>query len=1123
MPYIGNQHNVGDHVNNFKVLDDISSYTATFNGSATSVVSTSNDTIRIPVHRFIQGQRVTYNNGGGSNIGGLTSGTAYYVSFDSSNTIKLATSLSNANSNTVINLSSVGGGTSHTLNAAFDGINTKFKVTFASGKAARFNNATQLNVAINNVIQRPNLSAASFTEGFAIEDSHKIVFKDAPTASDIFWGSIIANTIENFDLRDNEIDNFTGNGSTTEFTLSTVPANNESVIVTIDGVLQHPSDSVTTRAYTLIDSIIQFSSAPALNAEIQVRHIGFAGATTNDVSGFYGRTGNVALTANDHITTGDLTSRNVNISGILTASSASFGGNVSIGGTLTYEDVTNIDSVGVITARNGIDCTDNINIDADNKKLLIGDGQDLQLYHNGNTSNITNYTGILNITGVVGQKIDIRDGSAYYIRCNSTNSVELFYNGGSKFSTKDYGATLNGELRLTTGGNGYTFIGDPDTGMHNPSDGNLNFKVNGANRLTINSSGNVSIAKDLDVDGHTNLDNVNIAGVTTSTGNIYADNYFANSGLTLNNNGNPSVNITSTSTTGSSRIHFGDPDSGVVGKIYYVHNGDYMQFNTAYAERLRISSAGLIETKTRSAAVRRMILAGSPSNGSFNIEAHDGSQGIAAGTVQGELGLYYNDGTTLSDTATIKFERGSGAPDGAMAFFTNNSERFRIHSGGLVEALSSFSDTYSTTTSINPHLRVRNQQGADNIYGGIQLRADRGTGAAAIFNIACLNSSTNYASTLVFQSRNTDGNFSEKLRISSTGQVLIGGTSDAGHSSADDLTIYNSGHGGITIRTGTTSNGAIFFADSTSGDARFDGFVQYNHGSSPYMLFGTAGDERLRIASNGNVSIGTQNVGEGKLQVNGDITAKQRHGSSDMYGMLAGRKFDGTSAMGGYAIRYASGYESPWIVGYNAGSSYDNQITFGSMTTSDRSLATGVQKRMVIDMASGNVGIGTDDPDELLELSGVDPVLKLHDSAGGSTHGLKVNHDGVNATINLESAGLLSIKLTNDNAAGNGIKFNTGTVDTEKLRITVDGHIGIGTNTPGEKLDVNGAIRLRGNDQTTYAAVLKANYNSTHVLSLESYHNSGTAFEVIGTHADGRGANVRVAIAKDGQIGWYRN
>jgi len=38
----------------------------------------------------------------------------------------------------------------------------------------------------------------------------------------------------------------------------------------------------------------------------------------------------------------------------VTAVSGSFSGNVSIGGTLTYEDVTNIDSVGLITARNGI-------------------------------------------------------------------------------------------------------------------------------------------------------------------------------------------------------------------------------------------------------------------------------------------------------------------------------------------------------------------------------------------------------------------------------------------------------------------------------------------------------------------------------------------------------------------------------------------------------------------------------------------------------------------------------------------------------------------------------------------------------------------------------------------------
>ncbi len=41
--------------------------------------------------------------------------------------------------------------------------------------------------------------------------------------------------------------------------------------------------------------------------------------------------------------------------GITVAGVSTLGGNVSIGGTLTYEDVTNVDSVGVVTARSGVD------------------------------------------------------------------------------------------------------------------------------------------------------------------------------------------------------------------------------------------------------------------------------------------------------------------------------------------------------------------------------------------------------------------------------------------------------------------------------------------------------------------------------------------------------------------------------------------------------------------------------------------------------------------------------------------------------------------------------------------------------------------------------------------------
>ena len=45
------------------------------------------------------------------------------------------------------------------------------------------------------------------------------------------------------------------------------------------------------------------------------------------------------------------------VTGVVTAASGSFSGNVSVGGTITYEDVTNVDSVGVVTARLGVNVT----------------------------------------------------------------------------------------------------------------------------------------------------------------------------------------------------------------------------------------------------------------------------------------------------------------------------------------------------------------------------------------------------------------------------------------------------------------------------------------------------------------------------------------------------------------------------------------------------------------------------------------------------------------------------------------------------------------------------------------------------------------------------------------------
>ena len=56
----------------------------------------------------------------------------------------------------------------------------------------------------------------------------------------------------------------------------------------------------------------------------------------------------------------------------LTGTTATFSGNLGVGGVLTYEDVTNVDSIGVITARDGIRCTGIVTATS-----FVGDGSAL--------------------------------------------------------------------------------------------------------------------------------------------------------------------------------------------------------------------------------------------------------------------------------------------------------------------------------------------------------------------------------------------------------------------------------------------------------------------------------------------------------------------------------------------------------------------------------------------------------------------------------------------------------------------------------------------------------------------------------------------------------------------------
>ena len=102
-------------------------------------------------------------------------------------------------------------------------------------------------------------------------------------------------------------------------------------------------------------------------------------------------------------TASNINSHNIKSTGIITATkfdgpfdSLTVSGNLSIGGTITYEDVTNVDSIGVITARSGIQ---GIGIQSGGVNVAVGVITALNFIGAGNTFKVTGNTVDISIQG----------------------------------------------------------------------------------------------------------------------------------------------------------------------------------------------------------------------------------------------------------------------------------------------------------------------------------------------------------------------------------------------------------------------------------------------------------------------------------------------------------------------------------------------------------------------------------------------------------------------------------------------------------------------------------------------------------------------------------------------------
>ena len=187
-------------------------------------------------------------------------------------------------------------------------------------------------------------------------------------------------------------------------------------------------------------------------------------------------------------------------------SDVSIGGTVSIAGTLTYEDVTNVDAVGLITARDGIKVGSGITLSVDGDifatgvvtattfsgafsgdgssltgvantdvifpdkisfsdsaagSINLGIGSDLQIYHNGSNSFIDNSAGDLKIRGGTSDILIQPVNTEIALKAVPNGAVELYHDNSKKLETASGGVTVTGTVAATS----YTGDGSALTGI----------------------------------------------------------------------------------------------------------------------------------------------------------------------------------------------------------------------------------------------------------------------------------------------------------------------------------------------------------------------------------------------------------------------------------------------------------------------------------------------------------------------------------------------------------------------------------------------------------------------------------------------------------------------------------
>jgi hypothetical protein len=494
-------------------------------------------------------------------------------------------------------------------------------------------------------------------------------------------------------------------------------------------------------------------------------------------------------------------------------------------------------------------------------------------------------------------------------------------------------------------------------------------------------------------------------------------------------------------------------------------------------ERMRITAAGNVGIGTNAPGYPVDIQANASAFG-WNIRGR-AADSIAVGrfATNGDVEtariVVASDGTfTVSNTAS-NTERMRITNTGNVGIGTN-APGYPLHVSKDASGIGSWvanTNTSATAGSNAGYLGIAS--GTNNYFslfqtvGGTTSFSNSGAGGTYIQTIQ--------AQPLVFSTSTT-----ERMRIDSAGNVGIGTSSPIAKLQTVSTGAYN---GTVNSRTGlhlqaTNITGGLantriqFSYDPATPKA----YIEANVYGADYLAFGNGGGtaEAMRINATGNVGIGTitqtyQLQVKGLGQETANLTDAGNKGAS-LY-----LQANAINAGSGGAVLFGTvfGNNTPFaaIKGYVTDGSTN---TVGDLCFSTRNAVadTALTERMRIN-AAGNVGIGTNTPG----------ITKLNISSNVATQstvlaisqlytGLGTDAQWYNAN-NLTSTTLIS-KRTDGGLwlyQSGADYIATYTNGTERMRIDSAGNVGIGTSSPGKKLDVVGQFRVSGAAASGYALI----------------------------------------------------